>query len=101
MTDELLAEHSTRLDKQAAVERLVRDTKRGITRMLHREPAADLFGRPILKQFLSYQLLEPEVDRQQTRLRPVRVPPRPIIGATRTVSPRAAVATDLPTDRRR
>src|SRR5215831_12865481 len=101
MPGELLFQHTTRLDEQTSIDRLVRHTHALVVRILRLQPARDLLGRPIQTQLTRDYPPQSVVAAEQTRLgTPCRVP-RAAISVRSPVAIPPAMSRYLPADRRR
>jgi hypothetical protein len=70
MLNQLLFQHSTRLNEQATINRLVRHAQVLVVGMLALQPSGNLFRRPVLHQFTRNDLLQLAVSSQQAWLGP-------------------------------
>src|SRR6516165_6575080 len=101
MPGELFFQHTTRLDEQTPIDRLVRHAQALVVRILGLQPPRDLLGRPFQTQLTRDDAPQSAVATEQTRLRtPCRVPRAAISGRGPVAIP-PTMSRYLPADRRR
>src|SRR5215472_14505351 len=93
-------QHTATLDKEAAIDRLVRHVHLGIVRIRVSEPTGDLLGGPLECQFGGHGCAQCRPCRQATDLRAATSRPRARVSDRRTIPAAAAMPTDFPTHRR-
>jgi len=97
--NQLLFQHSSRLYKEAAVNRFVGHTHALVVGILDLQPSGNLFRRPVQHQFTRNDLLELGVSGQKASLGSQGRFPRLQIGFTGSILSSPAMAGDLPAHR--
>src|SRR5580692_10241839 len=100
MLNQLLFQHSPRLNEQAAVNRLVRHAHPLVLGILTLQPSGNLFRRPVQDEFTRNDLLQPHVKGEQAPLGPQGRLPGLLIGVTGSILRSPAMAGNLSAHRR-
>src|SRR5580658_141218 len=97
---QLFLQHSTGLDEQTAINRLVGHAQALVIGILGLQPSGNLFGRPVQDQFTRNDVPQPAVDSKPALLRSHGPVPGLIIRFMGAIDSTATVARNLPTHRR-
>jgi len=98
---QLFLEGPAGLNKQGSVNRLVRDMKLWILRVLRLQPSRDLLRRPLEPQFARYDQTQLAIRRQSALLGALRPIPRSIVGVACAIAVIAPIPPYFTTNRRR
>src|SRR5215218_8646858 len=98
---QLALEDATALDKEAAVDGLVRYLHLRIARIRHAEPVADLLRRPLCRQFSGNDTTQSRPRRESAGLRTTGACPRTTIRAFGSIGRPPTVTAHLSADRGR
>src|ERR1700693_2931142 len=91
MLNQLFFQHSTRLNEQTAVNRLVRHAHPLVLGILTLQPPANLFRRPVLHEFTRNDLLQLHVQGKKAPLGPQGRLPGLLIGIRCSTPPAATL----------
>jgi hypothetical protein len=100
MLNQLLFQHSARLNEQTAINRFVGHAHILVVGILHLQPSGNLFRRPVQDQFTRNDLLQLHVEGKKASFGPQGRLPGFLIGITRTILRSPAMACDLAAHRR-